>query len=387
MTTQMQAATLKIENIHKGATQSLYTRATRLHELIYALEQYIYFLRQASQRSLQGHTLSHGILEECLNAQDGPDSLLTDDGLRVLIKQLSLAEDETKAIFTDTNTNQLTFFDCTTRLSEMEIEIESLLAPSLLGKSQHQEETKVNEAASLVEQILANLNIACSPTQANVPSPYMDPFTLHQMASFRLDQFLAQECEFARKCLTAQKVEKTCEETVFDVVKDVTLEHEKVMTPMMERQNEILAGVNATEFHALTDWSVFESKNVDMFVHENAPKLEVTTENHPSEEEFTQFHDITETHLEVYHRLRVSQTDKPDKAMDKVKNVVGKLKRPKHGYAVRGTWSVSAGAYLIEHDSMGNVQSMFNLRKCKLGPLNAHETDGNGYFVIRGRRI
>src|SRR5947207_4078739 len=99
---------------------------------------------------------------------------------------------------------------------------------------------------------------------------------------------------------------------VFTIMQGIPLEHEKIISSMMDECNEILGGVEekAKSFQALTDWTAFESRFAEEFTPEKVTPILKTNENHPDEENYTQFQRTRLDDLEIYHKIR--HLDKQD---------------------------------------------------------------------------
>ena len=388
---------LKVTCPYKGAALALHTRAKQIYNTVYALKQHIHTLREASNVSIKGHKaasthleLPSSLLAEASTDQELPENaLLADEGLRTLIHKLADHDEKTAKCIEKLYDPGKAFLGPIQSLNKELTEINLLLHNDRLGKAHQQQEDKVCSTASELNQVI--LNLASALANPRTPTPYCDPLTVQRNVTYRMKEYLNMEKEYAIQCLTEQNVEKVLEKNVFTIMQGIPLEHEKIMSPMMDKCNEILAAVEekTRSFHALTDWTAFESRFADEFAPEETTPIFVTSENHPDEEQYIQFQRFRLDDLEIYHKIR--QTKKHDANP----NLEAKLRRAKemltparHHYARRGTWSVSSAGHLIEYDIKEHtVISMFDLRKCKLGDLAPDETDTLGYLVLRGQKV
>ena len=387
----------KVTCPYKGAALALKTRAKQIYNTVYVLKQHIHTLREASNVSIKGHKaarthleLPSSLLAETPTAQELPENaLLAEDGLRTLIHQLADYDDKTAKCLENLYDPGKAFLGSILSLNKELTEINLLLHNDRLGKAHQQQEDKVCSTASELNQVI--LNLASALASPRTPTPYCDPLTVQRNVTYRMKEYLNMEKEYAIQCLTEQNVEKVLEANVFTIMQGIPLEHEKIMSPMMDKCNEILDAVEekAKNFHALTDWTAFESRFADEFAPEETTPIFITNENHPDEEQYTQFQRLRLDDLEIYHKIRQKKKRHVNPSLEaKLRRAKEMLTPARHGYAWRGTWSVSSAGHLIEYDMKEHTLiSMFDLRKCKLGDLVPDETDTLGYFVLRGQKV
>ena len=387
----------KVTCPYKGAALALRTRAKQIYNTVYALKQYIHTLREASDVSIKGHNaarthleLPSSLLAETSTDQELPENaLLSDEGLRTLIHQLADHDEETAKCIQKLYDPGKAFLGSIQPLNEELTEINLLLHNDRLGKAHQQQEDKVCSTASELNQVI--LNLASAIANPRTPTPYCDPFTVQRNVTYRMKEYLNMEREYAIQCLTEQNVEKVLEKNVFTIMQGIPLENEKIMSPMMDKCNEILASVEekASSFHALMDWTAFESRFGDQFAPEHTTPIFITTENHPDEEQYTQFQRSRLDDLEIYHKIRKREKQDTNPSLKaRLRRAKEMLTPARHDYACRGAWSVSSAGHLIEYDIKAHTLiSMFNLRKCKLGDLTPDETGTLGYFVLRGQKV
>ena len=384
----------KVTCPYKGAAFALQTRAKQLYDTVYALKQHIHTLREASNVSIKGHKtarthleLPSSLLAEIPKDLELPENaLLADEGLLTVIHQLANYDDKTAECIEKLYDPEKAFLGSIQLLNKELAEINLLLHRDRLGKAHQQHEDKVCSTASQLNQII--LNLASALANPRTPTPYCDPFTVQRNVTYRMKEYLNKEKEYAIQCLTEQNVEKILEKNVFTIMQGIPLEHERIMCPTIDECNEILGAVEekTKSFHALTDWTAFESRFADEFAPEETTPILITNENHPDEEQYSQFQRLRLDDLEIYHKIRPKKMRNP--------NFEAKLRRAKEmltpsrrDYGCRGTWSVSSAGHLIEYDMKEHTLiSMFDLRKCKLGDLAPDETGTLGYFILRGQK-
>ena len=385
---------------HKGVAHALQSRAKQLQNTVYALKQYIHSLREASRISIRGHKAARAFLElpsslipEPYSPAQGAsieNGLLANNGLRTLLDELASCDERIAERVQEIYHPNTAFLMPVQQLNKELEEVNCLLHKNRLGKSHRQHEDKVCNAAGDVNQAILSLQAACLAPYTL--SPYCDPYTICRNTEHRMRTYLDMENEYAIQCLAEQKVEQHLEQNVFSIMQKVPLEHEKIMSLMMDECNSILVGAEekVRSFHALSDWTAFENRNADDFTPETVRLITITMENHPDEEQFDQFQLIRLDDLEIYHKIKNQHYGKQvcQAGLEMKLRRARKLLTPaRHGYACRGTWSVSTGGHLIEYEYKDRtVLSMFNLRKCKLGSLAPDEGSKLGYFVLRGRK-
>ena len=404
---------------YKGAAFALQKRAEQLDNTVYAVKQHIHTLRQASQIAIEGHkkakdflTLPSQLFEDpipCLPGssitKDTPpikdiapkDDLLSEDGVKSLLSQFACHDEKLAETVCKLNDPSIFLRAPVEELSERKCQINTLLSKDRLGKSHHHQEETVCTAASELNKTIASLSQACCIAYTPL-SPYHDPHTICRDAKFRMKEYLTMECNYESRCLEEQAAERILEKEVFRIFQGIPVEQEKIMAPLVDKCNEILAEVETKvmEFHALTDWTAFESKHVDQFAREEETRpIVLTEENHPDDSQFFEYQVMQLDNLHIYHKLRKQESSHKPKTDE---SLGIKLKRAvtlsRHDYAHRGTWTISVGGHLIEYDRKEHaVLSMFNLRKCRLGVLSQKDPRSNKqsstycYFALYGQKV
>jgi hypothetical protein len=390
---------------HKGAARSLLSRTKQLYNTVYALKQHIFFLRNTSRACIESHdTSTHQLgLLDCMNPNPtvqedtGPEvnPLLTNDGLGILINELKSSDAVIAQSLEQQISPQLSFAESISQLDDYREDINISLGKSRLGKAHQNQEDKLCETAKELNRTIAALHGACENLYS--PEPSCDPNVLSRIAEYRMDLYLKKENEYARRCLMEQHMEKELEKLVFTVLQQLPLEHEAILSPIMDKCNEALRKVNekAKSFHPLTDWTTFESRHAEQFAPDNLKITMLRAENHPDDEQFLQYQEICQPDLEIYQKLRHTLPPSDETKISRGQKLVKSIQCAKAaitpatcGYAIRGSWSISSGGYLMEYDDQQHVvRRMFNLRKCELGDLAPDESQEHGYFTIIGQRI
>jgi hypothetical protein len=240
----------------------------------------------------------------------------------------------------------------------------------------------VTAAAELLNHFIMNLGKACSSPAPSAESPYLDPYTILQNAKHQLLTFVQAENCYKQRCLTEQNVEKALENEVFIVLQHIPPEQAAIIMELLDRSNKELANVEAAlDFDTSQDWTVFESVMGDKFVPFNPPIIALTPDNHPGDEQFSQFEEFREDALQIKHKL----PRKPSK--DSLRDFVGKVIPRQKRYSVRGEWFVSSGGWFIEWTANETIRSMFNLRNCKLGPCAPDQYQVKGHFTLQGQKV
>jgi len=404
---------------HKGAALALQKRAEQLDNAVYAVKQHIHTLRQASQIATEAHKKSSELLELPSQlfvnplaslpgspiADDTPvtkgitpnHDLFSEEGLKSLINQLACHHEKIAGAVGRLNDPIIYLRGPVEELNEQKSQINLLLSKDRLGKSHHHQEATVCTAASESSKTITSLSRACCTAYSH-PSPYHDPHTICRDAKFRMTEYLTMECNYGTCCLEEQSAQRILEKEFFRIFQGIPVEQEKIVTLLMDKCNEILAEVETktSEFHALTDWTAFESRHADRFATEEETKpIVLTEENHPDDAQFLEYQLMQLDNLHIYHKLRKqewSNKPKTDESLGiKLKHAVT-LSR--HDYAPRGTWTISMVGHLVEYDCKKHaVRSMFNLRKCRLGVLSQKDPQSNKqsrtncYFALYGRKV
>jgi hypothetical protein len=387
---------------HKGAALALQNRAKQLYNMVYAFKQHIHTLREASRISIKAHQAAHShlelpsslLVESSIIDKDAPSTngLLANEGLRTLIDQLATCEEKTAECIQQLHDPETAHLQSIAQLNSELEEINAVLNKDRLGKAHHQKENNVCSKASELTENIRLLNSACiNPYTAD---PYCDAYTLCNYANYRMKVYLDMEKDYAIQGLAEQKVEKRLEKNVFTIMQNVPVEHEKIVSPLMDKCNEILGSLEekTKNFHALTDWTALESRNPEEFASMEAKYIKLDAENHPNEEHYNQFQIIRLENLEIYHKLRRRPKQSDDKVSvnfeTKLRLARQKMTLAKHDYAIRGTWLVSLGGHLIEYDSNEHsLLSMFNLRKCTLELMEPDKFGIFGTFTLRGQKV
>jgi hypothetical protein len=323
------------------------------------------------------------------------DPLLTHDGLGLLINELKSSDAVIAHSLEQQFSPDLSFAESISQLDDYCEDINILLSKARLGKAHQNQEDKLCETAKELNRTIAALNTACGNLYS--PKPSCDPNVLSRIAEYQMDMYLEKENEYARRCLMEQHMENELEKQVFTVLQRLPLEHEAILSPIMDKCNEALGKIDekAKSFHALTDWTAFESRHANQFAPDNLKITTQTAENHPKDEQFLQFQKICQPDLEIYQKLRQNLPPSDETKITRGQQLVRSIQCAKAvitpatcGYVIRGSWSVSSGGYLMEYDDQQHVvRRMFNLRKCELENLAPDEPQEYGYFTIIGQRI
>ena len=257
------------------------------------------------------------------------------NGLRKLLDQLDNYEKKTADCIQELYSPEKIFNRSFLRLDEELGWINSLLANDRLGKAHQQKENKVSAAVSDLNQLILDLERACTTPLADSPS--CDPHTVRKAVSHQVAAYLELEDEYAKQCLKEQNAQRVLEKKVFTIMQDMPLQHEKIMSPLMDKCSEFLGEAEMTEsFHALTDWEVFERRHANAFAPEERIPIVLTSENHPNEEEYTQFRQIQLHDLEMYRKLWVpEQQDTAPYFEVKLKRAKRKLTPARRDYTSR----------------------------------------------------
>jgi hypothetical protein len=131
-------------------------------------------------------------------------------------------------------------------------------------------------------------------------------------------------------------------------------------------------------FESSVEWTEFEANEGGKFVPTDPQAILLTSDNHPYDEQFSQFSEIREDMLEIKQKF-------PQPTKDKFGDMLGKIKPRERGFAVRGIWYISSGGWFIEYTN-NEVQSRFNLCKCRLGHLAPDSSEIYGHFTLRGQK-
>ena len=322
------------------------------------------------------------------------DHLLAEDGLKSLLDQLAIHEENCAVFYDKLNDSSVAFVGPVKQLNEAKSQITSLLSKDRLGKSLHRQEETVCNAASELNKSIDALLDACSTTHTST-SLCHDPFTLARGTKFLMNQYLTIENNYERRCLEEQVAERQLEDQVFHVLQEITPEQEKIMSELMDKKNESLTEVEvkASGFDTLTNWTAFEINHQDQMAQEEEIKpIVLTARNHPDDAQFLEYQILQLENLHIYQKLQPASKLKTNKSLG------GKLKRAitftYHDYAARGTWTITSTGYLIEFDhTEDNLVCMFNLRKCHLFPLSPkdpvlnEQSDSYCYFTLHGQKV
>ena len=373
----------------RGAAHALQARTKQLLDLIYASKQYIHTIQVAI--SSAGN---HQRTANPLNIEDPAlNDLLTTDGLRMLLNELALSEEQTSAAIKEIDDSHSILDKQIILLNQELTPVKALLDKNRLGKEQHIKEQKLCAKANDVNQAIQKLKIAC--TDPFVRFANDDPYSICKYAQFAMDSYLQQEMEYSKLCFAEQLTEKNLESRVFSILQEIPVQYGKSISPVIDKCNEILRGVDdkVKSFHALTDWTAFELENAEKFMDEDFSCLILSTENHP-DETFLQFQHIYEPDLQVYHKLRDKKGSShvrnchDSTLFAKLKDAKDKLTPTKRDFAIRGDWCISRKGYLYEFDEKEHrAISKFYLGETKIGQLAPDENLVYGYFTVRGRKI
>jgi len=402
---------------YKGAAFALQKRAEQLNNTTYAVKQYIHTLREASQVSIDGHKKARELfilpslyfadptpslsdsstIKDTTPTKDSAD-LFCKDGLKSLLDQHTIHHDETaEAIGTGLNDPVIALHGVVEELDEQKAQINILLGKDRLGKSHHHQEETVCAAKSELNKTISSLSKTCC-TGYSPPTAYLNPHTICRDAKYRMKEYLKMEHDYQTRCLQEQAALKLLENEIFTTLQRIPLEQEKIMSPLMDKCIEIMAEVEpkTVGFHALTDWTAFESKHAGELAREEEVRpITFTEKDHQHDSQFLEFRVLQLDNLHIYHNLRKNSP----KAKPKSDESLGiKLKRAvtltRHDYAPRGTWTISMGGHLIEYDHKAHaVLSIFNLRKCKLGALSQMDPVSNKksstycYITLHGQKV
>jgi len=356
----------RVGNPHHNAAFVLRQRAQQLDNLIYALKQYIHFIRKGYQVS-------------AFKAKDARkhilftnDKFLAKDGSRLLLEQLIASDRKMEDLMAE---SVQTYLPQTVRELSIELrEVEQILSKGRLGKAHKQREENVEETASKLNELIAKLEIACVVPEA--PSPYSDPVILWGATQVKMAEYLARENNYKNLCLAEQDALLQLEGKLFKILEQIPIKHGEFVTALMEKYNDCLGEEKRVE--DLADWGVFETEYKDTSLQQIAP-LVLSQDNHPSDEFFNCFEVFRIENLEIYHTVSTP----PHNKLPRASTILGLGK----DYAVRGSWSISAAGYFTEFDDKQHkALSIFDLSICKLGLLVPDEAMLWGYFTLQGRK-
>lgn len=378
----------KVTYPYGGAARALHSQAKQLCSHVYALKQYIYYIRLASKIAIKGHddASAHLRLPSCLltNPSDSVNSLFAPDGLQSLIDELANCEQQLAETYRLLYPPDISFRTEIELLNAELDEIGQLLSKDRLGRTQQRNEDHLVQTAEEVSRLIAQLNTACV-TPLNPAIPRLDAFVLHYNARLKLNSYLLMEQKYNTSCLHEQNAHQKLEEKVFAIMQDIPVAHEMIMSQVMDRCNEILSKVDLhDDFHSLTDWTAFENRNLDEFVPESLKFITNNKMNSRCEYQVIRLDDI-----EIYHKLKSAEEHQQSTDREgKCRRIRNSMTMPKYIYGVRGAWSVSTAGNLIEYDEKQcRLHSMFNLRKCSLGTMSYDKNGLVGYFTLRGQKL
>ena len=381
---------------HRGAAHALRNRAKQLVDLIYASKQYIQTLREVSTpRKIHNSSGSLRLIDQIAGDENSfVNELLAPDGLRTILEDLVSLDRKTARNQEESHQNNPGFTKQVLSFNEELINLTALMDNSRLGKTQEQQEQKVCRKANVVNHAIKQLQTTC--TDSRISDPHIDPYFVCRRTNFVLKTYLQMEMEYAKQCVAEQNVQKQLESEVFEIMQEIPIEHGEQISAMMDKHNEMLylADQRVHSFHALTDWTAFETKFAANFVPENIQRFVLDETNHPDDSGYTRFQHVFEPELEIYHKLGVKKCLSDGKInaesslLDKCRGFTVKLKSKQRGFAVRGAWYISTDSYLIEFDErMHSTITILELPKVRISDLAPDEHVVYGYFTLRGRKV
>jgi len=405
MNTQLERVKVvdRVDNQYAGSTKALKKRIQQLSNMIFAAKQHIQVVRTTSQLAIDAHKDATKALQlpKALEGEPAPprngevredgskNPLLAETGLRILIDKLASAELATAKCFEKVVNpkNALSVRVGILNMEQEEIDL-TLLDNNRLGKSHQREEQILTDKAEDVNDYINLLHTACT-NHGVVLHPLLDPYILRIRTEYKMRQFLQREHEYEKLCLKELRSISQMEERVFETMRGLPTDMEKVMTPLRNECIKILEPVgNLEKVDPLTEWNAFVERHGDRFVPEN--EVLKGTE-FPEDANYKKFEITCQPDLEIYQKLP-RETPTSEKRAGSKKDILDVMKRVKelmtpaeHGYAVRGVWYVSRRGNLIEFDHKEcKAVSIFDLRRCKLGILAPDERERYGYFVLEG---
>lgn len=380
---------------HRGAAHALRNRAKQLVDLISASKQYMQTLREATTpRKIHGSGSLRLIDAIPGDKNSLVNDLLAPDGLQTILEDLVSLDSKTAPNREQSHQNNASFTKQVLSFNEELINLAALMDNSRLGKTQEQQEQKVCEKANAVNRAIKGLQTTC--TDSIISDPHIDPYFVCRRTNFTMKTYLQMEMEYAKRCVAEQNVQKQLECKVFEIMQEIPVEHGVQMSAMIDESNEMLSLTEQRvhSFHALTDWTAFETKYTANFIPENIQRLVLDETNHPDDSGHTRFQHVFEPELEIYHKLGVKKGLSDGKInvesslLAKCKDFTNKVRSKQRGFAVRGAWYVSTDSYLIEFDErQHSTITIFDLRKVRVSDLAPDEHVVYGYFTLRGRKV